>query len=85
VNDLKLDCVQGESLPLKVSITRALQGYFQELNGERPCGLYDLVLSQVEESLLAAVMEHTGGNQTKAAAVLGINRNTLRKKLRSYA
>ncbi|MCG2633613.1 MAG: Fis family transcriptional regulator [Gammaproteobacteria bacterium] len=61
-----------------------MESYFQELNGERPCGLYDLVLTQVEEPLLRAVLGYTGGNQTRAAELLGINRNTLRKKLKTY-
>ena len=49
-----------------------------------PTGLYDLVLQEVERPLLETVMHFTHGNQTRAAEVLGINRSTLRKKLRQY-
>ena len=46
--------------------------------------LYDLVLSEVEAPLLACVLEYTGNNQSQTAAMLGLNRGTLRKKLRRY-
>jgi len=62
----------------------ALEGYFQKLNGHRPGDLYQLVLSQVEQPLFEAVLDYTNGNQSEAAEILGINRGTLRKKLRTY-
>lgn len=62
-------------------IEQNLKQYFHDLNGEIPCAVYDMVLHQVEKPLLECVMEECGGNQSKAAAVLGLNRNTLRKKL----
>ncbi len=52
-------------------------------NDDRP-GLYDKVLQEVERPLLQLTLQQCGGNQIKAAALLGINRNTLRKKLRDY-
>ena len=58
--------------------------YFHNLGGQAPSNLYDLVLREAEPPLLEIVMKFTGGNQTKAAAILGINRGTLRKKLRQY-
>ena len=58
-----------------------IRQYFKDLDGETPCGVYDMVLHQVEKPLLECVMAQCGGNQSKAAAVLGLNRNTLRKKL----
>ncbi|KLT72937.1 Fis family transcriptional regulator [Neisseria arctica] len=61
-----------------------LKQYFRDLDGETPCAVYDMVLQQVEKPLLATVMAECGGNQSKAAAVLGLNRNTLRKKLLQY-
>jgi len=70
--------------PLRDLTQEALGGYFANLNGHQPVELYDLVLREVEEPLLRSVMEYTGGNQSKAATVLGINRGTLRKKLRIY-
>ena len=70
--------------PLRDLTEEALGGYFANLNGHQPAELYDLVLREVEEPLLRSVMEYTRGNQSKAAEVLGINRGTLRKKLRVY-
>ena len=63
----------------------ALKNYFATLNGDRPGDLYDLVLGEVERPLFKAVMEFTDGNQSQAAGILGINRGTLRKKLRTYS
>ena len=63
----------------------ALENYFASLNGDRPGDLYDLVLGEVERPLFKAVMEFTDGNQSQAACILGINRGTLRKKLKSYS
>lgn len=55
--------------------------YFQVLDGESTTSLYDLIISQVEKPLLSVVLEHTNGNQSKSAEILGLNRGTLRKKL----
>ena len=54
------------------------------MNGEEPTELYDLVMEQIEKPLLEVVMDRSESNQTRAAKMLGINRNTLRKKLRHY-
>lgn len=62
----------------------ALQQYFHTLNGHQPEELYDLVIGEVEKPLLRAVLDYTGGNQSLAASILGINRGTLRKKLRRH-
>ncbi|MDO5356809.1 MAG: helix-turn-helix domain-containing protein [Conchiformibius sp.] len=61
-----------------------IQRYFQDLDGETPCDVYEMVLVQVEKPLLQGVLRECGGNQRKAAEVLGLNRNTLRKKLAQY-
>ncbi len=58
--------------------------YFTDLDGQPGGDLYALVIQQVEKPLLEIVLNHTGGNQTKAAEHLGINRATLRKRLREY-
>ncbi len=63
----------------------ALEQYFESLNGDRPGDLYDLVIGEVERPLFKAVMDYTHGNQSQAAGILGINRGTLRKKLRTYS
>lgn len=62
----------------------ALQSYFQTLNGHRPGALYQLVIGEVEKPLFRAVLDFTHGNQSEAAEILGINRGTLRKKLRDH-
>jgi Fis family transcriptional regulator len=59
-------------------------GYFASLNGHAPGHLYDLVMREVEEPLFRAVLDFSAGNQSRAADILGINRGTLRKKLRVY-
>jgi len=70
--------------PLRECVRQALTDYFSHLNGHTPAALYDLVLHEVEPPLLSTVMNHTGGNQTRAAEILGISRSTLRKKLAKY-
>jgi Fis family transcriptional regulator len=70
-------------LPLRGHTERALQEYFASLNGHRPARLYDMVLHEVEEPLFRAVLDYAAGNQSRAAGILGINRGTLRKKLRA--
>jgi Fis family transcriptional regulator len=62
----------------------ALNTYFAALNGHKPGQLYDLVLREVEEPLFKAVLDYAEGNQSRAADILGINRGTLRKKLKTY-
>ncbi len=71
--------------PLHEHTEDALSQYFSTLNGDRPGDLYDLVIGEVERPLFEAVMKYTDGNQSQAAGILGINRGTLRKKLRTYS
>ena len=63
------------------SVRENLQAYFRDLRGTEPGNLYDMVMHVVEKPLLDVVMEHAGHNQSRAAEWLGMNRNTLRKKL----
>jgi Fis family transcriptional regulator len=79
-----LSAESGGQKPLRDLTHDALNAYFKNLNGHRPGDLYTLVMSEVEQPLFKAVLEFTGGNQSRAADILGINRGTLRKKLRSY-
>src|ERR1051326_9593470 len=72
----------GRELPLRRHAERALSEYFMSLNGHRPAHLYDLVLREVEEPLFRVVLDYAEGNQSRAAGILGINRGTLRKKLK---
>ena len=62
------------------AVADELDRYFLSLNGMEASGLYDLILHQVEEALIHRVLRETGGNRVKASKMLGINRNTLRKK-----
>lgn len=69
---------------LSDTVRHALESYFNDLDGHEARDLYELVISQVEKPLFEAVMQHTRGNITKAAAVLGMNRGTLRSRLKKY-
>ena len=75
---------QGSAIPLNGCVRQALEQYFADLDGHAPGNLYPLLLSEVERPLLETVMQHTRGNQTHAAQILGLNRGTLRKKLKQY-
>lgn len=72
------------AVPLRTQCAAALDVYFTNLNGDHPGHLYELVLREVEEPLFRAVLDYVDGNQSRAAEVLGMNRGTLRKKLREY-
>ncbi len=76
--------VHGRDLPLRNHAERALSDYFTSLNGHRPAHLYDLFLREVEEPLFRVVLDYAQGNQSRAAGILGINRGTLRKKLKQF-
>lgn len=67
-----------------MSIQLAMEQYFRDLDGEAPAAIYDMVLARVEKPLIEVVLTHTQGNQTRAAELLGLNRNTLRKKMKAY-
>ena len=66
------------------AVKHSIRRYLYELEGAEPHEMYAMVLRQIEQPLLEAVMEHTRGNQSRAAEYLGLNRGTLRKKLRLY-
>ncbi|MBT8449340.1 MAG: DNA-binding transcriptional regulator Fis [Gammaproteobacteria bacterium] len=69
---------------LRDCVAQAMQNYFQQLDGQDAVELYEMVLSEVEAPLMEAVMEYVNGNQTKASQITGLNRGTLRKKLKKY-
>ncbi|MDC1435670.1 DNA-binding transcriptional regulator Fis [Gammaproteobacteria bacterium] len=69
---------------LKQCVNEALEEYLSQVEQEHISELYNMVLGEVEAPMLAVVMKHAGSNQSKAAAMLGLNRGTLRKKLRQY-
>jgi Fis family transcriptional regulator len=62
-------------------VRASLEDYFRDLNGTDPAGLHDMLVNAVEKPLLEVVMEQAQNNQSRAAQWLGLNRNTLRKKL----
>ncbi|MDR2881418.1 MAG: Fis family transcriptional regulator [Azoarcus sp.] len=66
------------------AVVRSLEQYFNDLNGEKPVPVHDMVMKCVEKTLLQFVLERVSGNQSTAASLLGINRNTLRRKLTDY-
>ena len=65
-------------------VRRAIDGYFKDLDGEKASGVYDMVINCIEKPLLESVLVRVRGNQTHAAQMLGLNRNTLRKKMKSH-
>lgn len=65
-------------------IVKSLEKYFRDLDGQMPSGIYDMVIQAVERPLLEVVMREADGNQVRASEMLGINRNTLRKKLLNH-
>jgi Fis family transcriptional regulator len=69
---------------LRNYVHAALKTYFEQLDGQTPANLHQMVIGEVEPPLLETVMRFTQGNQSVAAAILGINRATLRKKLKQY-
>ena len=70
--------------PLRACVRRSLDTYFNELGDTETQNLHAMVVAEVEKPLLEVVLKRTDGNQLRAARILGINRNTLRKKLDLY-
>jgi Fis family transcriptional regulator len=66
------------------AVTRSLEKYFRDLDGTPPSCIYDMVMRAVERPMLEVVMKQAQGNQLRASEMLGINRNTLRKKLQAH-
>jgi Fis family transcriptional regulator len=72
------------SSEISETVRKSLERYFKDLDGERPRSIYDMVLKNVEKPMLETVLDKAAGNQTIAAEMLGINRNTLRKKIQQH-
>lgn len=75
---------ENKPTSLNGHIKAMLEDYFRDLDGHQTANLYQMVLQEVEQPLLESVLTHTRGNQSKAAELLGLNRGTLRKKLKQY-
>jgi len=69
---------------LQQSVESAISRYLSDLDGEIPCNLFETVIAEIEQPMLQTVLRHCDNNQSRTAAYLGINRGTLRKKLRQY-
>ena len=76
--------VNDQGRPLRDSVEIAVSNYFAQIDGQSVTDVYDMVMQEVEAPLLEVVMNYTRHNQTRASAVLGLNRGTLRKKLKRY-
>ena len=76
--------IQSRNRLLRNFTEDAMRSYFKNLNGHIPAEIYRMVMGEIEPPLLASVMEYTNGNQTLASDILGLNRATLRKKLKQY-
>jgi Fis family transcriptional regulator len=78
------DCMREEN-EIARYVRKAVNEYFQDLDGEEPsCAMFNMVMNCVEKPLIETVLHHADGNQTRAAELLGINRNTLRKKIQEH-
>ena len=80
----QVDKLSTQENSLRSQVEKALNRYFNHIEGEPVKDLHRMVISEVEIPLFEAVMKHTGNNQSKASVMLGINRGTLRTKLKSY-
>ncbi len=69
---------------LTSTVRKVMRQYFKDLDGEKCTGIYEMVVLAVEKPMLEVVMLQAHGNQTRAAELLGLNRNTLRKKLQQH-
>ncbi|HEY5801822.1 MAG TPA: Fis family transcriptional regulator [Burkholderiaceae bacterium] len=69
---------------IQLVVQQSLENYFNDLGEQRPSNIYDMVVLTVEKPILEVVMQRASGNQSHAAEMLGINRNTLRKKLQQH-
>ena len=74
----------GEGRQLGHQVSKSMRKYFKELDGEKPTDIYNMVLKEVELPLLEIVMKECDDNQSKASKILGINRGTLRTKLKEH-
>jgi Fis family transcriptional regulator len=70
--------------PIAACVKSSMERYFHDLDGEKVSGVYEMVLHEMEKPLLEIVMKHAKSNQCRASEILGINRNTLRKKLKLH-
>ena len=83
-NSVTAPVPSSDCQPLHECLRARLAGYFADLDGHPAGDLYQLVIAEVEVPLFEMALDYTGGNLSRAAGVLGINRATLRGKLKHY-
>ncbi len=76
---------ENQTQSLRACVETTMENYFHHLDGQPVTDVYDMLLAEVEAPMLEVVMKHTRQNQTKASELLGLNRGTLRKKLKRYS
>jgi Fis family transcriptional regulator len=80
----QLQSTTGAQHTLRDHVELAMRNYFANLGGEQVTDVYNMVLAEIEAPLMEVVLEYTRGNQTRASEILGLNRGTLRKKLKDH-
>jgi len=81
---MALNGAEPDSLCLRDMVERAVAQYLADMGNTPTDNLHQRILEEVEPSLIRTVLEHTGGNQTRAASILGMTRSTLRNRVRRY-
>lgn len=84
INNVTPLSTPSKNLSLRDCVAQSMENYFHHLDGQPVTDVYDMVLAEVEAPLLEIIMKYTRHNQTQASQVLGLNRGTLRKKLKQY-
>jgi Fis family transcriptional regulator len=74
----------SRSISLSDAVKHSIETYFKDLEGEPAHGVYSMVVESVEKTLIEEILKRTEGNQSDAAEILGINRNTLRTKMKKF-
>ncbi len=80
-----VETLKSDKKGLADSVENAMENYFQDLDGHDVTDLHALFLEEVEKPFFEVVMKHTKGNITHAAQILGLNRVTLRNRLKKYS
>ena len=74
-----------QAIPLRQHVKNTISRYLQDMGNTRPDNLYQMLLAEIEPPLIEEILKRTGGNQSQAASMLGITRNTLRSKMQRYS